>query len=179
MNQDGKADVWTTPLSSPTQFTTQQSYVYCTPSLRMRQSESTNENPLTGLSDLSSIENALQVVTNSSSIVSFPKAAALLLRDKLSSSIINRSSIFTPSSSSAIMAAILKGSVGNLAGAFGHCLGRNSETAQESDWFERQSRVNSHRRNLEIVRIQLVKSGGALMLFFAEPFFCPFVAFAT
>ena len=44
MNQDGKADVWTTPPSSPTQFTTQQSYVYCTPSLRRRQSESTKEN---------------------------------------------------------------------------------------------------------------------------------------
>ena len=109
MNQDGKVDVWTTPPSSPIQFTTQQSYVYCTPSLRRRQSESTKDNPLTGLSDLSSIENTLPVVTNTSSIESFPKAAALLRRDKLSFSIINRSSIFTPSSSSAIMAAILKG----------------------------------------------------------------------
>ena len=77
--------------------------------LRRRQSESTKENLLTGLSDLSSIENALPVVTNTSSIESFPKAAALLQRDKLSFSIINWSSIFTPSSSSAIMAAILKG----------------------------------------------------------------------
>ena len=104
-----RANVWTTPPSSPTQFTTQQSYVYCTPSLRRRQSESTKENPLTGLSDLSSIENALPIVTNTSSIDSFPKTAALLRRDKLSLSIINRSSIFTPCSSSAIMAAILKG----------------------------------------------------------------------
>ena len=87
----------------------QQSYVYCTPSLRRRQSESTKKNPLTGLSDLSSIENALPVVTNTSSSESFPKAVALLQRDKLSFSVINRSSIFTPSSSSAIMAAILKG----------------------------------------------------------------------
>ena len=68
MNQDGKADVWTTPPSSPTQFTTQQSYVYCTPSLRRMQYEPTKENPLTGLSDLSSIENALPVVTNTSNI---------------------------------------------------------------------------------------------------------------
>ena len=111
------------PLSSPPE----QSYVYCTPSLRRRQSESTKENPLTGLSDLSSTENALPVVTNTSSIESFPKAAALLQRDKLSFSVINRSSIFTPSSSSAIMAAILKGQVG----AFDHCLGKNSETAEE------------------------------------------------
>ena len=29
------------------------------------------------------------------------------------------------------MAAILKGKVGSLAGEFGHCLGRNSETAEE------------------------------------------------
>ena len=97
------------PRSSPTQFPTQQSYTYCTPSLRRRQSQSTKENPLTGLSDLSSIENALPVVTNTSSIESFPKVAALLRRDKLSFSIINRSSIFIPFSSSAIMAAILKG----------------------------------------------------------------------
>ena len=109
MNQDGKAAVWTTPPSSPTQLTTQQSCVYCTPSLRRRQSESTKENPLTGLSDLSSIENALPVVTNTSSIESFPKAADYLRRDKFSFSIINRSSIFTSSSSSAIMTAILKG----------------------------------------------------------------------
>ena len=68
MNQDGKEDVWTTPPSSPTQFTTQKSYVYCTSSLRRRQSESTKENTLTGLSDLSSIENALPVVTNTSSM---------------------------------------------------------------------------------------------------------------
>ena len=92
MNQDGKADVWTMPPSSSVQFTTQQSYVYCTPSLRRRQSESTKENLLTGLSDLSSIENALPVLTNTSSIESFPKAVALLRRD----SIINRSSVFTP-----------------------------------------------------------------------------------
>ena len=109
MNQDGKADVWTTPPSSPTQLTTQQSYVYCTLSLRKRQSESTREDPLTGLSYLSSIKNTLPVVTNTSSIESFPKAAALLRRDKFSFSIINRSSIFTPSSSFSIMAAILKG----------------------------------------------------------------------
>ena len=78
MNQDGKADVCTTPPSSLTQFTTQQSCVHCTPSLRMRQSKLTKENPLTGWSDLSSIDNALPLVTNTSpSIESFPKSAAL------------------------------------------------------------------------------------------------------
>ena len=46
-------------------------------------------------------------------------------------------------------------------------------------WFERQSGVNSHRLNLEIVIIQLVKSGGESIVSSAEPFFCPFVTFAT
>ena len=46
-------------------------------------------------------------------------------------------------------------------------------------WFERQSGVNSHRRNLEIVRIQLVKPGGARILSSAEPFVCLFATFAT
>ena len=78
MNEDKKPDVWTMPPSSPTQFPTQQSYVYCIPSPRRRQSESTKENPFTGLSDLSSIENALPVMKNTSSIESFPKTPALL-----------------------------------------------------------------------------------------------------
>ena len=65
-----ETDVWTMPPSSPTQsqLTTQQSYVY------WRQSESTEENHSTaGLNNLSSIENALPVVTNTPSIESTPK----------------------------------------------------------------------------------------------------------
>ena len=97
MNQDRKADVWTTPPSSPTQFTTQQTMFIVLQVLGGGSlNVATKENPLTGLSDLSSTENALPVVRNTSSIESFPKAAALLRRDKLSFSILNRSSIFTP-----------------------------------------------------------------------------------
>ena len=46
-------------------------------------------------------------------------------------------------------------------------------------WPERQSGVNLHRLNLEIVRIQLVKSGGARILSSPGPFFCSFVTFAN
>ena len=46
-------------------------------------------------------------------------------------------------------------------------------------WFERHSEVNSHRLDLEFVTIQLVKSSRTRTVSSAEPFFCPFIAFAT